>query len=128
MPSSTVIQQHHWNTIEFYYKIEVVKLFHKGYNGCQPEVLSKRICAKRLCSYSLCARNNLKVPRFNTSIMNNSLIYQGTVLWNLVNDKEECSHLSLKGLLERISNKYYFKDFSFKAVLVRHEQSDFVYY
>ena len=27
-----------------------------------------------------------------------------------------------------ISHKYYFKDFNFKAVLVRHKQNDFVYF
>ena len=128
MPSFTVIQQHHWSTMEFFCKIEVVKLFHKGYSVGQQEILSKSICTRKSCSYSLRGHNKLTVPRFNTSIMKNSLAYRSSVLWNLVNDNEDCSDLSLKCLLERISKKYYFKDFKFKTVSVRHKQSDFVYF
>ena len=53
------------------------------------------ICTNRLCSYSLRGCNNLTVPRFNISIMKNSLVYRGTIMWNLVNDKEDCGYLSL---------------------------------
>ena len=45
MPSSTVLEYDHWDTIDFYHKIEVVKLFYKGYNNYLPEILSKSICS-----------------------------------------------------------------------------------
>ena len=61
--------------------------------------------------------------------MKNSLEYRGSVLWNLVNDNEDCGNLSLRSLLKCISNKNYFKEYNFKAAVVtRFRQNDFIYY
>ena len=48
MPSSAVLEYDHWATIEFYYKMELVKLFYKGYNNYLLQLLSKNIVARKL--------------------------------------------------------------------------------
>ena len=72
-----------------------MQLFYKGYNGCPPEKILKSICTKRVCSYSQRGRiqYNLIVPRFNINFMEKFTGISGTVLWNLVNDKEDCSRI-----------------------------------
>ena len=92
-------------------KIEVVKLFYKGYNDYLPKMLLKSICSKRVCSNSLRVKNNLMAFKFNTKFIKNSLEYRGLVFWNLVHDSEDGSHLSL---FKRKRNEDYFKDFNIK--------------
>ena len=60
--------------------------------------------------------------------MKNSLEYRGSVLWNLVNDNEDRVHLNLRSLLQCISNKDYFEDYNFKAVVTRFKQNDYILY
>lgn len=129
MASSDVLKYDHWITLNLYYKIEIVKLFYKAYNGYLPEILSESIHEKRVCNYSWRGSDNLAISRFNTKYMRNLLEYRGTILWDLINDSEEvCGQSALKGLEERLIKKEYYKDFSFNAVLARFKKSNYLYF
>ena len=98
----------------------MIIIYHKCY--------LKVFAARELVATRLRTSTNVIAPRFKTKFMKNSLEYQESVLWNLVNDNEDCGHLSLRSLLRCISNKDYFKDYNFKAIVTGFRQNDFFCY
>ena len=72
----------------------------------------------------------LSVPRFETRVMKDSLVYRGTVLWNTICLNENgIAHLSKKDR-NLIRTKDYFKDFKFdttSASTTRRTNADFIY-
>jgi len=100
-----------------HYKIDILKIFHKGHNDELPELLSKSICTRRRNPYSLRGKDSLLVPRFETRYMKDSLAHRGSVLWNLVSFKEhDISYLSRKDRYQRIKTRDYVKEFKFDTV------------
>ena len=115
------------------YKIDILKIFHKGYNDELPALLSESVYIRRRNTFSLRGRDSLVVPRFETRYLKDSLAHKGSVLWNMVTFKEhDIPHLSKKDLYHRIHvrSRDYVREFKFNAITassVRRGDSDFIY-
>ena len=68
--------------LQSYYKLDIFKLFYKGYNATLPDSLPENIL--KCCSngYSLRRRDLPTVPRFQTWYIKDSHKHRGAVLWN----------------------------------------------
>lgn len=97
--SSDVLRYNQWPTLSLYYKLDIFKLFYKGYNATVPNSLSENILKCRSNGYSLRGCDLLIVPRFQTRYMEDSLKYHSPVLWNTVcYYEQEVGRLSLNNL------------------------------
>jgi len=79
-----------------YYKLDIFKLYHKGYNAILPDSLSENILKCRSNGSSLRGGDLLTVPRFQTRYIKDSLKYRGAFLWNTIycyNEEVGCSSL-----------------------------------
>ena len=59
--------------MSLHYKIDILKIFHKGYNNELPALLSESIYTRRRNTFSLRGRDSLVVPRFETRYLKDSL-------------------------------------------------------
>ena len=113
------------------YKIDILKIFHKGYNDELPALLSESIYTRRRNTFSLRGKDSVVVPRFETRYLKDSLAHIGSVLWNMVTFKgHNIPHLSIKDLNHRIRSRDYVREFKFDAITastVRRRDSDFIY-
>ena len=64
-----------WNTLTFYYKLRLIKLFHSVFIGEAPAALSY-LTNKPRTAYNLRRCNNVIVPRFNSKFLRNSISYR----------------------------------------------------
>ena len=83
MPSAEVYQYTKWSTLNYLYKLRIIKLFYRVVNGEAPAALS-HLAKKARISYSLRRNNNIVVPRFNSYFVKNSIGHRGAILWNAV--------------------------------------------
>ena len=83
MPTDEVYRQSNWNTLKFYYKLRLIKLFHSVFIDEAPAALSY-LTNKPRTAYYLRRSNNVIVPRFNSKFLKNSISYRGAILWNAV--------------------------------------------
>ena len=131
MSSTEVLTFAQWQSMSLHYKIDILKIFHKGYNDELPALLSESIYTRRRNTFSLRGRDSLVVPRFETRYLKDSLAHRGSVLWNMVTFKEHnITHLSTKDLSHRIRSRDYVREFKFDAITastVRRRDSDFIY-
>ena len=79
-----VIYRHlNGNTLTFYYKLRLIKLFYSVSIGEAPAALSY-LANKPRTAYNFRRSNNVIVPRFNSKFVKNSISYRGAILWNAV--------------------------------------------
>ena len=81
MHTNEVYRQSNWNTLAFYYKLRLIKLFHSVFIGEAPAALLY-LANKPCTAYSFRRSNNIIVPRFNSKFLKNSVSYRGAILWN----------------------------------------------
>ena len=67
-----------WNSIDYIYRLNLVKLFYNIVNVHAPNSISDLVTARERGQYKVV------VPRFNSYIMKNSLICRGAILRNIV--------------------------------------------
>ena len=79
MPSAEVYQYTKWSTLNYLYKLRIIKLFYRVVNGEAPAALS-HLAKKARISYSLRRNNNIVVPRFNSYFVKNSIGHRGAIL------------------------------------------------
>ena len=82
-PTDEVYRHSNWNTLTFYYKLRLIKLFHSVFIGEAPAALSY-LTNKPRTAYNLRRSNNVIVPRFNSKFLKISISYGGAILWNAV--------------------------------------------
>ena len=68
MPTDEVYRHSNWNTLTFYYKLPLTKLFHSVFIGEAPTALSY-LTNKPRTAYNLRRSNNVIVPRFNSKFL-----------------------------------------------------------
>ena len=83
MPTDEVYRHSNWNTLTFYYKLRLIKLFHSVFIGEAPAALSY-LTNKPCTAYNFRRSNDIIVPRFNTHFLKNFISYRGAILWNAV--------------------------------------------
>ena len=106
--------------------MEIFELLYNTYNDILPECLSKCIFRKR---DSLSGQDVALIPKSNSRLMRDSLIFRGSVLWNLVNYNDRIINLNFKEIKRRLTVKEYFKDFIFDsstASTSRFKESEYV--
>ena len=82
-PTDEVHRHSNWDTLTFYYKLRLIKLFHSVFIGEAPAALSY-LTNKPRTAYNLRRCNNVIVPRFNSKFLRTSISYRGAILWNAV--------------------------------------------
>jgi len=82
-PTDEVYQHSNWNTVIFFYKFGLIKLFHSVFIGEAPAAYSY-LTNKPCTSYNLRRSNNIMVPHFNLMFLKNSRSYRGAISWNAV--------------------------------------------
>ena len=82
-PTDEVYRHSNWNTLTFYYKLRLIKLFHNVFIGEAPAALSY-LTNKPHTAYNFRRSNNVIVPRFNLKFLKNSISYIDAILWNAV--------------------------------------------
>ena len=80
-PTDEVYRHSNWNTLIFYYKFRLIKLFHIVFTG---------EANKPCTTYNFRRSNNIIVPRFNSKFLKNSISYRGAILWNAVSTHFTC--------------------------------------
>ena len=121
-PTDEVHRQSNWNTLIFYYKFRLIKLFHSVFTGEAPAALS--YSTNRPCTaYNFRRSNNIIVPCFNSKFLKNSISYRGAILWNAVS-----THFTGQSndFYRKVKKDLYFKELDFSAqsveTLPRHYQ------
>ena len=69
------------------------------------------------------------IRRHKSRFMKDSLAYQGSILWNLMNFHEKITNVSFNGLKKLLTARDYFKDFTFDSTAAstsRHRDSDYI--
>ena len=82
-PSDEVYQHSNWNTLIFFYKFGLIKLFHSVFISEAPAAYSY-LTNKPCTLYNLRRSNNITVPHFNLMFLKNSRSYRGGISWNAV--------------------------------------------
>ena len=118
MAFSEVMKTVNWSTIRLSYKLEIVKLMYNAYKNILPDSLSGNIFSKRDNYYLLRGHEVAAIHRHKSRFMKDSLAYQGSILWNLVNFNEKITNVSFKELKKRLTARDYFKDFIFDDTAV----------
>ena len=124
-PTDEVYRQSNWNTLIFYYKFRLIKLFHSVFTGEAPAALSY-LTNKPCTAYNFRRSDNIIVPRFNSKFLKNSISYRGAILWNAV-----ATHFTGQStdFYRKMKKDLYFKELDFSAqsvqTLPRHYQ-DFI--
>ena len=72
MSSTEVLTFAQWQSMSLHYKIDILKIFHKGYNDELPALLSESIYTRRRNTFSLRGKDSLVVPRFETRYLKDS--------------------------------------------------------
>ena len=116
MPSAEVYQYTKWSTLNYLYKLRIIKLFYKVVNGETPAALS-HLAKKARTSYSLRRNNNIVVPRFNSYFVKSSIGHRGAILWNAVLPHNIGSQFSV--FYRKVKNDNYIKELNFSAQLVQ---------
>ena len=83
IPSAEVYQYTKWSTLNYLYKLRLIKLFCRVVNGETPAALS-HLADKACVTYSLRRSNKIIVPRFNSYFVKNAIIHRAAILWNAV--------------------------------------------
>ena len=116
MPSAEVYQYTKWSTLNYLYKLRIIKLFYRVVNGEAPVALS-HLAKKARISYSLRRNNNIMVPRFNSYFVKNSIGHRGAILWNAVSSYNTGSQFSV--FYRKVKNDNYIKELNFSAQSVQ---------
>ena len=116
MPSAEVYQYTKWSTLNYLYKLRIIKLFYRVVNGEAPAALS-HLANKARISYSLRRNNNIMVPRFNSYSVKNSIGHRGAILWNAVSSYNTGSQFSV--FYRKVKNDNYIKELNFSAQSVQ---------
>lgn len=80
--SSEALNVAGWNTISLDYKFKIFKLFHRA-----SKVSLTTFFLRQECSYSLRDQEAIATPRFNTRLLEDLLVYRGSVVWKFVNNR-----------------------------------------
>ena len=72
-----------WNSIDYIYRLNLVKLFYNILNGHAINSISD-LLTTRESGYNLRGQYKIVVPRFNSYIMKNSLSNRGAIFWYIV--------------------------------------------
>ena len=110
-PTDEVYRQSNWNTLTFYYKLRLIKLFHSVFIGEAPTALSY-LTNKPRTAYYLRRSNNVIVPRFNSKFLKNSISYRGAILWNAVSSYYTGQFTEF---YRKVKKDIYFKELDFSA-------------
>lgn len=68
MPSAEVYQYSKWSSLDYLYKLRLIKLFDRVVNGEAPAALP-HLADKACVTYSFRRSNNITVPRFNSNFV-----------------------------------------------------------
>ena len=82
IPSETVMEVTHCDSIYDMYKLSLIKLFYNIVGDNRPPLIND-LAVRRNSSYNPRGHNKAVVPRFSTYFMKNSIRYRGPVLWNI---------------------------------------------
>ena len=115
MHTNEVYRQSNWNTLAFYYKLRLIKLFHSVFIGEAPAALSY-LANKPCTAYSFRRSNNIIVPRFNSKFLKNSVSYRGAILWNAVSTYFTGQFTDF---YRKVKKDLYFKELDFSAQSVQ---------
>ena len=117
MPSAEVYQYTKWSTLNYLYKLRIIKLFYRVGNGEAPAALS-HLAKKARISDSLRRNNTIVVPRFNSYfVTENSIGHRGAILWNAVSSYNTGSQFSV--FYRKVKNDNYIKELNFSAQSVQ---------
>ena len=115
-PTDEVYRHSNWNTLIFYYKFRLIKLFHSVFTGEAPAALS-------YLTNKPCTAYNFRRRNFNSKFLKNSISYRGAILWNAVS-----THFTGQStdFYRKVKKDLYFKELDFSAqsvqTLPRHYQ------
>ena len=115
MHTNEVYRQSNWNTLAFYYKLRLIKLFHSVFIGEAPAALLY-LANKPCTAYSFRRSNNIIVPRFNSKFLKNSVSYRGAILWNAVSTYFTGQFTDF---YRKVKKDLYFKELDFNAQSVQ---------
>ena len=110
-PTDEVYLHSNWNTLTFYYKLRLSKLFHSVFIGEAPAALSY-LTNKPRTAYNFRRSNNVIVPRFNSKFLKNSISYRGAILWNAVSTPFMGQFTDF---YRKVKKEFYFKELHFSA-------------
>ena len=116
LPSSDVYQHTNWDTIDYMYKLRLIKLFYKIVSEESPPTLSYLV-NRPFTNYNLRNCNRITVPRFNSYFLKNSVGHRGAILWNNV-----CTHYTgnnFKTFFRIVNKDTYVKNINFNAQSVQ---------
>ena len=116
MPSTEVYHYTKWSTLNYLYKLRIIKLFYRVVNGEAPAALS-HLAKKARISYSLRRNYNIVVPRFNSYFVKNSIGHRRAILWNAVSSYNTGSQFSV--FYRKVKNDNYIKELNFSAQSVQ---------
>jgi len=116
MPSADVSWQSKWNTLNYLYKLRLIKLFYKVFSGEAPAALSYLV-NKPCAAYDFRRSNKITVPRFNSYFLKNSISHRGAILWNAVSTYFTGSHFP--AFHRNLKKDKYFKELDFSAQSVQ---------
>ena len=85
MASSEVMKTMNCSTIRLIYKLEIFQLMYNANKNILPVSLCGNILSKRDNYYSLRGHEVAVIRRHKSRFMKDSLAYQRSILWNLVN-------------------------------------------
>ena len=117
MASAEALQRDQWPTLSIYHKSAISAIcFHKAFHDRLPVTLIDLISKKRATNYSTRTCASLKVPRFNTRYLKDSVAFRGSVLWNAVADNciALTKNISYRQLRLKLKSLVNFNEFSFK--------------
>ena len=115
MHTNEVYRQSNWNTLAFYYKLRLIKLFHNVFIGEAPAALSY-LANKPCTAYSFRRSNNIIVPRFYSKFLKSSVSYRGAILWNAVSTYFMGQFTYF---YRKVKKDLYFKELDFSAQSVQ---------
>ena len=108
-----VYRHSNWNTLNFYYKFRLIKLFHSVFIGEAPAALSF-LTNKPCTAYNF--RRSWKACNFNSKFLKNSISYRGAILWIAVSTRFTRQRTDFYG---KVKKDLYFKELDFSAQSVQ---------
>ena len=85
MPTADILATVKWDTFtrQYYYKLSLSELFHKGYYGMLSHALAEQLIIHGNRSVTR-TKHGLIAPRFASGYVENSIACGGAVLWNAI--------------------------------------------
>ena len=96
-PSKEVQSQTNWRPLKLFYNLKLLKLVFNHYHNLSP-IMLQNLFEKREQVYNFRTTNCLNLPKCRTDYMQKSVVYQGGILWNSLENSARTldSYVALK--------------------------------